>query len=249
MNDPRATLIRQYLFAHGHSGVGQIAAAVGASIATVRRDLMALESEGAITRSHGGAQIAENSGGEVAFGLRERQHIAQKRAIADAAYDRLVPSSSVFLDAGTTVLQLARRIRLDPMPLNIFTNCLPVAQVLMDVPQVKVSLLGGAVRMENASIVGALAEAMLEGLWFSQLFLGASAVTSDGVISSLDEQEARLNGRMMARAAQVVVLCDSSKFGARLTYEVGRLTPGMVVVTDAAGPRGWPGVALHKVAA
>jgi DeoR/GlpR family transcriptional regulator of sugar metabolism len=241
VKDDRATVIRQYLFANGHSAVQDIADAVGASLATVRRDLMELEADGAIERTHGGARIAGRVATELAFGLRESHQIAQKRAIADAAYDRLVPGTALFLDAGTTVLQLARRMRLDPMPLTVFTNCLPVAQILMDVAPIKVTLLGGSLRAENASMVGALAEDMLERLWFSQLFLGAGAIAEDGSVTSVDEQEARLNARMMERTDQVLVLADAGKFGQRLTYRVGRLRPPVEIITDSALGAEWTG--------
>ncbi|TMV86650.1 DeoR/GlpR transcriptional regulator [Thioclava sp. BHET1] len=112
-------------------------------------------------RSRGGAKIADTSGQEVAFSLREQQNLSETRAIAALAYGRLRPGSTVLMGAGTTVLQLARCIRLRPIPLSVFTNCIPVAQVLMDVPDVKVSLLGGMLRAENASMVGVLAERML----------------------------------------------------------------------------------------
>ncbi len=132
------------MFAKGFSSVGEIADAVGVSEPTVRRDLMELEATGVIVRSHGGARIAEGSGSEVAFEAREQINLPAKRAIGEAAYQMLRPDTAVFLDAGTTVLQLARRLRLNPMPLRVFTNCLPVAQVLMAVPGVSVTLLGGS---------------------------------------------------------------------------------------------------------
>lgn len=235
----RATAIRQHLFARGHCSIAEIAQAVGASEPTVRRDLLALEAEGQIVRTHGGAQIAESSGVEIAFELRERINLPLKRAIGEAAYRLLQPDTSVFLDAGTTVLQLARRLRLNPMPLRLFTNCLPVAQILMGAPQVSVTLLGGAIRRENASMVGLLAEAALERLWFDQLFLGAGAIAEDGSISGMDEQEARLNTLMLSRVHAPVVLTDADKFGRRLTYSVGRLTPGAQVVTDTRLPPDW----------
>ena len=154
MKIDRATAIRQHLFAKGYSSTAQIAAAVGASEPTVRRDLLTLEAEGQILRTHGGAQIAETSSVEVAFENREQVNLPAKRAIGEAAYQMLRPETSVFLDAGTTVLQLARRLRLNPILLPVFTNCLPVAQVLMPVAEIGVTLLGGTLRKQNASMVG-----------------------------------------------------------------------------------------------
>lgn len=233
MKIDRATAIRQHLFSNGYSSIAEIALAVGASEPTVRRDLLALEAEGQVERTHGGAQIAEASGVEVAFEGREQINLPAKRAIGDAAYRLLRPDTSVFLDAGTTVLQLARRLRLNPMPLRVFTNCLPVAQILMPVAEVGVTLLGGVLRSQNASMVGGLAEAALARLWFDQLFLGVGAIADDGRISSADEQEARVNAAMLTRTGTPIILTDADKFGLRLTYDVAALGPGMRVLTDA----------------
>ena len=224
MKIDRATAIRQHLFAKGYSSIAEIAAAVGASEPTVRRDLLTLEAEGQILRTHGGAQIAETSGVEVAFESREQINLPAKRAIGEAAYQ---------------VLQLARRLRLNPMPLRVFTNCLPVAQVLMPVTEIGVTLLGGSLRRQNASMVGPLAEAALEKLWFDQLFLGAGGISDRGEISSRDEQEARLNALMLTRSKAPVIVADADKFGPQLTYGVAHLGAGMCLLTDARLAVGW----------
>ena len=235
----RVTAIRRHLFTKGFSSVGEIAEAVGVSEPTVRRDLLEMEATGVILRSHGGARIAEGAGVEVAFAAREQIHLVQKRAIGEAAFQMLRPGTAVFFDAGTTVLQLARRLRLNPVALRVFTNCLVVAQMLMAVPEVSVTLLGGNLRAQNASMVGPLAEDALERLWFDQLFLGVGAVAEGGAVSSADEQEARLNGRMLTRTSEAVILADAAKFGQQLTYHVARIGPEVRVVSDAGLSAEW----------
>ena len=239
MKIDRTTAIRQHLFAKGYSSIAEIALAVGASEPTVRRDLVVLEADGQISRTHGGAQIAVTSEGEIAFESRERINLPAKRAIADVAYSLLRPQTSVFLDAGTTVLQLARRLRLNPMPLRVFTNCLPVAQVLMGVPQISVTLLGGTLRAQNASMVGMFAEDALRRLWFDQVFLGAGALDSAGEVTSADEQEAHLNALMLTRTSAPILLLDASKVDQRLTYAVGRVSSAMHVISDAGLSPKW----------
>lgn len=235
----RATAIRQLLFSRGQLSIAEIAEAVGASEPTVRRDLSVLESDGAIVRSHGGARIAEGSVGEIEFESREQINLEAKRAIGKAAYGLLRPNAAVFLDSGTTVLQLARLIRLRPKPLRIFTNCLPVAHMLLPVPELSVTLLGGTMRVQNASMVGPLAEATLSTLWFDQLFLGVGAVAPDAAIYSADEQEARINALMLDRTDTPVILADAAKFGEWLTYRVTPVTPNMRIVTDTGLAADW----------
>ncbi|KFE33851.1 DeoR/GlpR family DNA-binding transcription regulator [Thioclava atlantica] len=240
MRDDRLHEIRRLLYAAGAAcSVQEISDAIGASPATVRRDLIDLEAQGMIERTRGGAKISDTSGQEVAFALREQQNLSEKRAIAEVAYAHLRPHSSVLMDAGTTVLQLARCIRLRPMPLSVFTNCIPVAQVLADLPEVKVTLLGGVLRAENASMVGGLAERMLDELWFDQLFLGAGALASDRCIYTLEEAEARLNAKMIARSSTRHLLIDSTKFGRNLTYRVSPLKDVLSVISDGALSQEW----------
>jgi DeoR/GlpR family transcriptional regulator of sugar metabolism len=229
--------IRSHLYTHGFSNVQALADAVGASLATIRRDLTVLEREGAIDRVHGGARIAEGSSVEMAFQERAKRNLGAKRAIAAAAYELLVPHASVFLDAGTTVLQLARLIRVNPLPLRIFTNGLAVAQEFLNIPNLEVALLGGQLRSENASTVGPQAEAMLNTLWFDQLFLGVSAIGPDGAIYSVDSAEANLNRCMLGRAGQRFLLADSSKFGIMATYRVGPLTDAQIVTDTGLAPK------------
>ena len=123
---------------------------------------------------------------------------------------------------------------------DFFTNGLPVAQELMNIPGIEVSLLGGQLRSENASVVGPQAEAMLRSLWFDQLFLGVSAIGEDGAIYSVDSAEASLNLCMLSRAEQKFLLSDSSKFGTMATYRVAPLT-AVRVVTDGQLATDWRG--------
>ncbi|MDX7950801.1 DeoR/GlpR family DNA-binding transcription regulator [Lichenihabitans sp. Uapishka_5] len=236
MQTDRLEAIRHHLYTQGACSIPALAEAVGTSLATVRRDLQLLEQQGIVSRSHGSARIANGAETEAAFAVREKQNLEAKRAIAQAAYDLLEPHSAVFLDAGTTVLQLVRLLRIAPLPLTVFTNGLVVAQELMPVAKIKTSLIGGQLRVENASLVGPAAEAALHGLWFDQLFLGAGAVGDDGLIYSVDPAEASLNALMRQRSAETVMLADATKFGRRATYVVTAVNASLQVITDDALP-------------
>ncbi len=235
----RLNAIRHHLYTHGPSTSQDLVAAVGTSIATLRRDLNLLEEEGVIERVHGGARLAAGTSVEVVFEEREKENLPAKRVIAEAAFERLKPYSTIFLDAGTTVLQLARRLRIAPMPITVFTNGLAVAQELINIPKIRVMILGGQLRPENASVIGPHAEAMLDRLWFDQLFLGAGAISTDGTIYSVDLGEATLNTKMLARSAERIILVDASKFGHAATYAVGPLASTTHMIVDAAITAEW----------
>ena len=233
LKSQRQEAIRRHLYKQGPTKIGKLAEAVQTSIATLRRDLTELEGRGVLDRVHGGARLAQGSTLEVAFESREGQNLEAKRAIADHSYGLIRPHSTCFFDSSTTILQLARRLRLEPFPVTVFTNGLSIAQALLGVPRVRVVLLGGQLRHENASVVGPEAQAMVERLWFDQVFLGVGAVTSDGWVFGVDMAEASLNAATFRRSAERHLLADSSKFGLVATYAVLRLGPETHVVTDA----------------
>lgn len=239
MQPDRLTQIRHHLYRHGMTGVNELAQLVDASVVTIRRDLQRLEEMGFVRRTHGGAEIANSGALEIGFDTRESQNLSIKRAIAEQAYDALRPHGSVFLDSGTTVLQLALKLKMDPMPLTLFTNSIAIVQALIDTPQLNLTLIAGKVRPENRSVVGPLAERCIEGLWFDQLFLGTTAIQPDGGIATQDCEEASLNAAMIRHAGERHLLADSHKFDRHATFRVGALRDLTHLVTDDSLAPGW----------
>lgn len=235
----RLEIIRNTLFRHGSLRPQELCKATGASIATIRRDLQRLEEIGTVERRHGAVRLTDGNGFEIGFKARESQNIEAKRLIAERACTTIRAGSTIFLDAGTTVLQVARMLRHEPMPLSVFTNGLAVAYELANVPELRVSVIGGQLRNENLSFVGPQAERALEDLWFDQMFIGFSAAHSDASFHTLDVQEASLNRRMLACTAHPILLADASKFGLRAPYKVAPFSADMTVVTDAEITPDW----------
>ncbi len=239
MLEERLKHIQQYLYSHGVSSIQDLVDHTGSSPATIRRDLVKLEESGLIERTHGGARLAEANGLEVAFSLREYRQLEQKRAIAGAAYQMLHPESTVLMDAGTTVLQLARAIRLNPLPLTVITNGLALAQELTGITGVQVIFVGGLLRDDNLSSVGPYAEALLEEFYCDQLFLGATAISRDGYMQTLDAAEAAINKKMLSRAGERILLADSSKFGHNSPFRVAALSSLTQVISDEGLQADW----------
>ncbi len=232
MLENRLTKIRQHLYANGPTSLQHLSELTGSSAATVRRDLIRLEEEGVVVRTYGGAALADEGVMETAFQARESQHLHAKRAIAEAAYKHLRPGSTIFLDAGTTVLQLARVLRLKPIPLTVITNGLAVAQEMLNLKETRVTLLGGQLRPENLSSVGPFAERILEECWFDQLFLGASAIHLERGIFTLDASEATLNRKMLEHATTRILMADATKFGQTAPYFVAPIQTVDHVISD-----------------
>lgn len=239
MQSDRLEQIRLQLLSTGHVRLAEVAVLTGASLATIRRDFVTLEQSGVAQRVHGGLRLIGVTTIEAAFEQRAGQHLASKRAIAAKALEFMQPSTTCFLDAGTTVLQLAKLVRARPVPLRVVTNGLPIAQALVGIDGVEASLLGGRLRAANLSTIGPQAVAALSRLYVDTLFLGAGSVAEAGMICGVDEDEADLNGQMIARSERVYLLVDSSKFGPRLPQIVSKLGHKMHVITDDGLSHSW----------
>lgn len=232
----RHAAILSVLRRDGGVQVAAIAAELGVSEMTIRRDLAELDGEGHLTRIHGGAVPA----GGVAMDREEPrfdQRLAQRRAvkerIAAAAAALCADSRTIALDVGTTTYLLAEQLA-GRSRAKIFTNSLRAATALSEAAA-EVYVAGGRVRGEELSIGGASALAQFGELWFDVAFIGVSGLTADGFFDYSFE-DCDLKQLYVRRSALKVVLCDSSKFQRMSLVLVAPLADADLLVTDAAPP-------------
>ncbi|WP_148572602.1 DeoR/GlpR family DNA-binding transcription regulator [Nocardioides caldifontis] len=218
------------LVEHGVDAVATLSAEVGVSPSTVRRDLAWLAREGRIARTYGGA-LARERFHERSFTESERLHQAAKKRIAEVAVDLVPDAATVFLDAGTTCLALARLLATRG-PRTVFTRGLEAAALLAKAPDVEVVLLGGRVQPLSHGLVGPLAALALDRLAVDVAFLGADAVDPARGIGEPTHDETAVKERAAAVAARVVLLADSSKLSAAPVPAWLPIDPSWTLVTD-----------------
>jgi len=224
--------------------VNRLAQRFGVSTVTIRGDLRLLAEAGLVQRQHGGACTARRAPPELPLEEKRAQHRERKHSIASRALTLVQPGDKLILDAGSTTLQLARKLAravAQPdaavmAPLSIFTNSLPIANELGSVQDIELLLSGGTLRKASQSLQGPQAEAGLDGYVFDKLFLGVDGCDPEFGLSTHDEAEARLNARMTAQARQVIVLTDGSKFGRICLHRICDLERVDIVVSDASMP-------------
>ena len=153
--------------------------------------------------------------------------MAGKEAIAEACLALLADGDSVFLDSGTTVEALARKLagQANTLRLSVLTSSLGVATALAEVPTIDCVLLGGQLRRVDGSVVGDLALENLQRFTFSAAFLGVSGFSELGIsVGSL--AEAALKAAVIERARRVVLPVDHRKVGATDFARVCELDSG-----------------------
>ena len=236
MIEERRRRIRELLRAEGRVRVEALAARFGISMVTIRADLSILESAGALTRTHGGALSLPEA--DQSLDVKQLQHRAEKQRIAAAAAGLIRDGETIILDSGTTTAEIARHIRtLDLNSINVITNALNIAALLIDVPSVRLIVPGGILRRESNSLSGPMAESTLATLRANRLYLGADGVDPQIGVMTPHLAEAELNAKMIGISQQVVVVADSSKFARRNISLIARVEQLHMLITDRAAPQ------------
>jgi DeoR family transcriptional regulator, aga operon transcriptional repressor len=216
----------------GSVSVRELTETLGASPATVRRDLQLLEEQKLLSRSHGGA-VGNGVLYELPVRYRSGRQAEEKGRIADAAVERIADAQTVGLTGGTTTTEVARRLR--ERSLTVVTNAVNIASELVISETIRLVVTGGVARSQSYELIGPLAERTLEGLNVDVMFLGVDGVSAGG-LTTHDEVEAQTNRKMVERASRVIVVCDSSKIGRSALSSICSLEEVDELITDAAAP-------------
>jgi DeoR/GlpR family transcriptional regulator of sugar metabolism len=233
----RQEVIARLVRDEGRVRVADLVSRFGVSPVTVRKDLVALEAEGLVTRTHGGAIAPRGGLPEPAFDIRERLQRDQKAAIGIAAAALISDGDSVVFDASTTALQVARELLArDWHHLTVLTNSIRIALELAGKPGVTVLMLGGRVRAEALSVVGPLGDGVFRRVNVQKAFVGAVGLTVDVGLSDAVEEEAQIKRSMVAAAREVYALVDHTKWGRTASATFCRTDRLAAIITDAEAP-------------
>ncbi len=222
--------IRARLRDHGAVRLSALCEDLGVSPATVRRDLEELERRGELRRVHGGAVGAHNALEEPVFEDKAQQGVAEKQRIALAAQGYIRGGDTIYLDGGSTVLELARQLK-TRTDITVVTNSIRAAQEL-SASGPGLILVGGKLRRLSQTMVGPLTRAVLEQLHVDKAFMGTLGLTLESGLTTTDPEEAFTKELAMRRAGQVFLLVDASKMGRTALSRAGSLDDVDVVVSD-----------------
>ena len=228
----RLSEILQVLSNDGAADVGALAARLGVSGATVRRDLQLLEEQRMLARTHGGA-VASDVMYELPLRYKAARHQAEKGRIAREAAARVADGSVVGLTGGTTTTEVARAL-LERQGLTVVTNALNIAGELAIRSELKLVVTGGTARPESYELVGPLAERALDDMNLDIAIVGVDGIAPAEGLTTHHEVEAHTNRTMLDRARTVVVVADSSKLGLVAFARICPLDAVDELITDVA---------------
>lgn len=219
--ESRRKKILMHLRTAGEADVADLVARLGASEATIRRDLLELEREGLLVRTFGGARaVSEASLVARTFDQRRSQMSAEKERIATEAAKLVEPGMSVMIDSGTTCHAFAEKL-VEKVPLQVITSALPVIEALGEASGIELIVCGGRFRLANLDFIDSPVD--FSSFHADLLVLGCDSMIPGRGVFSYDMQSAAISRQMAAGADRVIILGDHTKIGKGACHRI--LTP------------------------
>ncbi|MDA0346861.1 MAG: DeoR/GlpR family DNA-binding transcription regulator [Verrucomicrobia bacterium] len=230
----RHKLIEEYLQKVEFASLEELSEKVDASLSTVRRDLGQLADTGRIKRTHGGARLIQAANKEFIFSQRQKVERDAKERVAVLCASLIPPNQNVFLDAGTTIFEVARKLE-NKTP-HIVTNSLSIANHYAAHREIEVVVTGGVIYPRLQVLVGELAVKAYRSLSADIAILGGGGATEDGIMNShmllIDIQTA-----MIESAKKIVFCLDASKIGRHSFTHLCGWKSVDVLVTNKEAPK------------
>lgn len=243
ISEERKKIIMDELDAMGKVHVISLAERLQVSNETIRRDLDALEEQGKLKRVYGGAVKTSYQEGEPPYRMRQILNLQAKQAIGRQALQLIKDGDTIFMDVGTTVLELARLIA-GRKKLSIVTNSLPVANLLTDtiyqgLISGQIILLGGVITPDQQSVSGFHCQEMLKNFYVDKAFISVGGISRLAGISDYDIQESMISRMAIESSKEVIVLADHSKIGIEAFCHIAPLDAADVIISDQEQPPAW----------
>lgn len=212
--------------------VKELSAAFDMSEVTVRKLLMQMEQEGMLKRSWGGAVRITNAAHELPYTDKENKCLMEKRAIARAAYDRIMDGETIYIDCGTTSFELVKLVVSGDKHLIVCTNAFNILAELRKAPEIQSIMIGGELRPAIYSCVGPLAVTMLKMIVVDRAFITGDHFSLNHGFSVSTLKDADVKRAVFTVAKRNYIIMDSSKYGDDSMAIMGGVSDGHTLITD-----------------
>ncbi len=227
--EERRQKIIEIIQKEGKATVTGLAEHLSISVDTVRRDLKELEITHQLTRVHGGAMARLTP--HIPYVVRKEQNQIEKQALAIQAAKLIQSNKVIFIDGGSTTLEVAKNIPLH-IEATVITNCPFVLVALSQHQNIKAIILGGTLNRSSMTVVGSTASTSINNMFADMLILGICSLHPEIGITAHDYDEAQIKRQMIKNASQVVAVTSSEKLGKVAPFVVAELDALTHLVTD-----------------
>lgn len=196
---------------------------------TLRRDIDFFEQMGEAVKIRGGARCFNfNAAEEEIFARRLSQNSAAKEKIASLALPFAESGRSLYLDSGSTILSLAKKLFGN---VTVVTSGPHIAVEVSKNPAASVTLIGGNFSRDSQSVSGRHSVDFVKNLKIDIAFMSASAISEQGATLG-SQSESELKNTVLRKASKRIMLIDSTKFNKTMPFGFATFSDIDMIITD-----------------
>lgn len=211
--------------------VKDLAQEFNVSTMTIRRDLARLENEEVLSTHYGGATLNEGVSSEPSFSIKSGYSQKHKEQIAHQAYLLIEEGDCIYLDCGTTALELAKL--LSNKRITLLTNSWKVLSVVHDFSKIEVILAPGSYDPISEGTISAATIDYFNNFLVDKAFVSTQGVDLDYGVSVPNAQDAQVKKSILKISKQKILLADHTKFGQTYFANHGKLEDFDAIIVDA----------------
>ena len=228
--EKRRAEIVELLQKNGSVRVAELSKLYSVSEVTIRTDLEFLESQGQLSRVHGGAVGTGKLYANMDLSERYMTNAVSKRALAVAAAELIENNDTIMMNAGTTLAYVLHCIQ-GKKNISIVTNSIQNALEISSYPGVNVILLGGEIDAKYQFTFGNDARVQLERYHANKCILSVDGIDRADGLTLYYANESSIVRAMIEASEEVIVVADSSKLGRSAFSRIASLEDIDILVT------------------
>jgi len=222
---------------NGSVSVEELSEQLHVTVVTIRKDLDALEGQGRLRRTHGGAVsmaplFYEPFRNDQSFQAQVEKFADEKRRIGRAAAALINAGETIALTPGTTTTQVIRGLPLNQQ-ITVVTSTVNVAMELSKRKDLNVFVTGGHLHGDWFSLVGPTAVHSLSQVVIHTLFIGADGIDAKSGPTCYSPEEAAVNSAMVRHARRRIAVVDHTKFGKVAGWRICQTSDLDLLITDS----------------
>ena len=230
----RYQAIKNLICEKGSVSISELTALFGVSSETIRKDLLILERDKVLIRTHGGAVNAKNHSTIMPFKERLKSNVEGKVELCRYAAKYIKNGDTISIDAGSTAIELAKLVSSMFSRLTVVTHCLDVFNILSKNDGIDLVLCGGEYNREENSFTGNITVESIDKIHTEKAFVFPSGVSLKYGVTDYDGGFLRIQKAMMDNADKVFILADSDKYEKAAYTKLCSVTQEHIYITDSA---------------
>ncbi len=232
LSDARQDLIKKIAFRDGEVIISRVAAELGVSLETVRRDINTLCAKNVLSKVHGGAVPIKIADYEGHYQKRKNTNMTVKKALGSYTAKMIRNGDVVMFPAGTTVEAVAASCTLNKK-LHVITNSISVAEIFGSDKNNRITLAGGHLNAEERFTYGSETQKQISRYRADVAVISAVGIDENGAMCSSDE-EGEIIAQMIKPADRVILVVESNKFSQKSVYRFASIDNIDEIITDSA---------------